>query len=253
MVHAALDVGINFFDTANVYGATPTSTGQALHQPRNASPRSRSSAAPSPADATTWWSRPSAGTSVRPGRRPVAPVRHRPGRPEPAPPRHRLHRRLLCAFSGPRHPAGADPGGVRRSTSRTARSSKPGASGRCDLKSTAVQPCRDRGGVASWTPRWSGVGGGPGVRNELRDVWIFGEVQDFVFPRAHQQQRKRQRALLPAVHRFTYRPSCGARSSRPSYDDDRHQQECANGVVVDTTAVSADFRAAGNRLRGNPR
>ena len=52
VVHAALDLGINFFDTANVYGATPT--GPARHQPLHANPPSRSSAAPSSADATTW-------------------------------------------------------------------------------------------------------------------------------------------------------------------------------------------------------
>ena len=54
VVHAALDAGINFFDTANVYGATPTSTGLARHQPLNANPPSRSSAVLLPGDATTW-------------------------------------------------------------------------------------------------------------------------------------------------------------------------------------------------------
>ena len=53
VVHAALDRGINFFDTANVYGATRPSTGPARHQPLNANPPNRSSAAPSPAAATT--------------------------------------------------------------------------------------------------------------------------------------------------------------------------------------------------------
>ena len=55
MVHAALDVGINFFDTANVYGASRRpSTGRACRQLPNANPPSRSSAARSPAGATRW-------------------------------------------------------------------------------------------------------------------------------------------------------------------------------------------------------
>ena len=54
VVHAALDLGINFFDTANVYGARRPSTGRARRQPPNANPPSRSSAARSPVGATTW-------------------------------------------------------------------------------------------------------------------------------------------------------------------------------------------------------
>jgi aryl-alcohol dehydrogenase-like predicted oxidoreductase len=47
---AALDLGINFFDTANVYGRPRPSTGLARRQPLKANPPSRSSAAPSSAD-----------------------------------------------------------------------------------------------------------------------------------------------------------------------------------------------------------
>ena len=54
VVQVALDLGINFFDTANVYGARRPSTGQVRRQPPNANPQSRSWAARSPVGATTW-------------------------------------------------------------------------------------------------------------------------------------------------------------------------------------------------------
>ena len=52
VVHTALDLGINFFDTANVYGPRRPSTDPAYRRPRSGNPPSKSSAAPSPADAT---------------------------------------------------------------------------------------------------------------------------------------------------------------------------------------------------------
>jgi len=53
VVGAALDAGINFFDTANVYGRRQPSTGRARRQPPNANRPNRSWAGRSPADATT--------------------------------------------------------------------------------------------------------------------------------------------------------------------------------------------------------
>ena len=55
VVHAALDVGIDFFDTANVYGATPTfDRPGAPPAAERASLLSRSWAAPLRAGATRW-------------------------------------------------------------------------------------------------------------------------------------------------------------------------------------------------------
>ena len=54
VVDAALDAGINFFDTANVYGGHRPLIGRALRQLPNANPPSRSSGARWRVGATRW-------------------------------------------------------------------------------------------------------------------------------------------------------------------------------------------------------
>ena len=54
VVRAALDLGINFFDTANVYGNQPTFDRPASRPPPNASPRSGSWAGRSLDGGTMW-------------------------------------------------------------------------------------------------------------------------------------------------------------------------------------------------------
>ena len=114
VVHAALDRGINF-DTANVYGATPT-----FDRP-GAPPATEREPAEQILGRALAGSRDDVMIATKSGERrfdpawAVAPLHHPPGRTQLAPPRHRLHRPLLRALPRPRHPAGADPHGLRRS------------------------------------------------------------------------------------------------------------------------------------------
>ena len=59
VVHAALDLGINFFDTANVYGHMPTFDRAGRRRRANVNRPSTSSGERSPVGGTRWWSRPS--------------------------------------------------------------------------------------------------------------------------------------------------------------------------------------------------
>ena len=54
VVHAALDLGINFFDSADTSGSCRSSTGPALHLLPNASRPSGRSGAPFPDGGTKW-------------------------------------------------------------------------------------------------------------------------------------------------------------------------------------------------------
>ena len=117
LVGAAIDLGINFVDTADVYGNMPVFD----------RPGAPAAADREPAELIL-------GRALR-GRRDemviatksngivghnindrglVTPSHHPPGRDEPAPPGDRLHRPLLRPRSRPGHAVGADPGGLRR-------------------------------------------------------------------------------------------------------------------------------------------
>ena len=113
VVQAALDLGINFFDTANVYGATPTFDRPGAPPAAEREPaelilgRALAGRRDDVVIATKSGERrfdPAAGA--------VAPLHHSAGRAQPAPAGHRLHRPLLRAFSRSRHPFGADPFGL---------------------------------------------------------------------------------------------------------------------------------------------
>jgi aryl-alcohol dehydrogenase-like predicted oxidoreductase len=54
LVGAAIDVGINFVDTADVYGNMPVRTGRVPLRPLSVNPPNRSSAAPFAVVATSW-------------------------------------------------------------------------------------------------------------------------------------------------------------------------------------------------------
>ena len=115
VVGAALDLGINFVDTADVYGNMPVfdRPGAPAAADREPAEQILGRALRGRRDEMVIATKSNGIVGhrrQRPG--PVTPPHHPPGRDQPAPPADRLHRPLLRPRRRPGHPVGADPGGV---------------------------------------------------------------------------------------------------------------------------------------------
>jgi 1-deoxyxylulose-5-phosphate synthase len=127
VVHTALDLGINFFDTANVYGATPT-----FDRP-GVPPAAEREPAEQILGRALAGRRDEVMIATKSGERRFDPAAGLSRRYiiQQVEQSLRLHRSLLRALPRPRHPARADPVGLRR----------PGAARKATLCRT-VQPPR---------------------------------------------------------------------------------------------------------------
>ena len=117
LVGAAIDLGINFVDTADVYGNMPVFDRPGAPAAAEREPAEQILGRALRGRRDEMVDRHQVQRHRRPRHQrpwPVPPTHHPSGRDEPAPPGDRLHRPLLRPRPRPGHPVGADPGGLRR-------------------------------------------------------------------------------------------------------------------------------------------